>query len=633
MKLAALFSDNMVLQRDRSVPVWGWSKPGDRVAVEFAGQKKTATADAAGKWMVTLDPMPVCTEPRELIAGDCRVKNVLVGDVWFCSGQSNMQMSVEESANAAAEMVAADYPYLRLFSVPQVAKLEPQADIESAWRVCSADSVKSFSAAAYFFGREIWQATGVPLGLINATLGGTQIEPWLSGEALLSDSLAGPAVARIDAKLATPEGRAECASPPAFDANQWVPQQGRPDPGNDGFGAGWAEFNFDDGQWPVMEIPQAWQTAGHNCSGVFWFRREVNLPASAAGKELVLHLGLCDKTDTTYFNGTQVGVTGFETKSCWSTLRVYRIPGQLVRAGRNVIATRIHSNYFQGGLIGPAADMKLIGSAATATSLTGTWRYKIEHDFGYIEPALPPGQQPGPGNPNTPHILYDSMVTPLVPAAIRGVLWYQGESNVARARHYRQLFPLLIRDWRRTFRQPKLPFYFVQISNYGVPQCAPVESGWAELREAQTMALSELYTGMAVAVDVGEANDIHPKSKQAVGQRLARHALAKVYEKSTVCNGPLYRSHRVEGDTVRIEFDHAVGLKTNDGSSVKGFVIAGRDKKFEWAEAQIDGTAILVRSDKVRKPVSVRYAWANNPPVNLYNAEGLPATPFRTDVD
>ena len=631
MKLAAIFSDNMVLQRDRPVPVWGWSTPGATVTVEFAGQKQTATADVAGKWTVTLDPMPVSVEPRELVAGGCPVKNVLVGDVWFCSGQSNMQMSVEESANAAAELAAADYPHLRLFSVPQVAKLEPQTDIDSAWRVCSADSVKSFSAAAYFFGREIWQATGIPLGLINATWGGTQIEPWLSRDALLSDPLAGPEVARIDARLATPVGRAEIAAP--FDVDKWVRNQGRPDPGNGGFAAGWAALDFADGQWPVMEIPQAWQTTGHNCSGVFWFRREVNLPADAAGNELVLHLGLCDKADTTYFNGTQVGATGFETKSCWSAARVYRIPGQLVRPGRNVITTRVYSNYFQGGLMGPVENMKLVNAAGINIPLTGLWRYKIEHDFGYIEPPLPPGQQPGPGNPNTPHILYDSMVTPLVPAAIRGVLWYQGESNVARARHYRQLFPLLIRDWRRTFKQPELPFYFVQISNYGVPQCAPVESGWAELREAQTMVLSEPQTGMAVAVDVGEVNDIHPKNKQAVGQRLARHALAKVYGRQVVCNGPLYRSHRVEGDTVRIEFDHAVGLKTNDGSSVKGFVIAGRDKKFEWAEAQIDGTAILVRSDKVREPVSVRYAWANNPPVNLYNADGLPVSPFRTDVD
>lgn len=633
MKLAALFSDNMVLQRDRPVPIWGWSKPGDRVAVEFAGQKKTATADAAGKWMVTLDPMPVSTEPRELVAGDCRVKNVLVGDVWFCSGQSNMQMAVGESANAAAEMAAADFPYLRLFSVPQVAKLEPQTDVEAAWRVCSPATVKPFSAAAYFFAREIWQATGIPLGLITCTWGGTQIEPWLSREALLSDPLAGPAVARIDAKLATPEGRAEIANPPAFDVNQWVSQQGRPDPGNDGFGAGWAAFDFADSQWPVMEIPRTWQTAGHNCSGVFWFRREVNLPASAAGKELVLHLGLCDKTDITYFNGTPVGVTGFETKSCWSVSRVYQIPGQLVRAGRNVITTRVHSNYFQGGLIGPAANMQLVSPNAPAIPLTGPWRYKIEYDFGYIEPALPPGPPPGSGNSNTPHILYDSMVTPLVPAAIRGILWYQGESNVSRARHYRQLFPLLIRDWRRTFGQPDLPFYFVQIANHGMPQSAPVENGQAELREAQTMTLSEPHTGMAVAFDVGEADDIHPKNKQAVGQRLARHALAKVYGRQVVCNGPLYRSHRVEGDTIRIEFDQAIGLKTNDGKAVKGFVIAGRDKKFEWAEAWIDGTTVLVRSDLVRQPVSVRYAWANNPLANLYNGEGLPASSFRTDTD
>jgi len=521
---------------------------------------------------------------------------------------------------------------LRLLNVPQVAKLAPQTDIDAGWRVCAPVTVQSFSATAYFFGREIWQATGIPLGLINCTWGGTQIEPWLSRAALLADPLAGPVVDRIDAQLAASAGQPETTTAP-FDQQQWIRQQGRPDPGNTGFEAGWATLDCDDGQWPVMELPRAWQTAGHNCSGVFWFRRKVSLPAACAGQELVLHLGVCDKTDTTYFNGTPIGAIGFETASCWNTPRVYRIPGALVRAGRNVIATRIHSNYFQGGLIGPAAEMKLVGATLPDRPLTGLWHYKIEHDFGYIEPTLPPGLPPGPGNPNTPHILYDSMVTPLVPAAIRGVLWYQGESNVSRARHYRQLFPLLIRDWRRTFGQSNLPFYFVQIANYGAPQSAPVESGWAELREAQTQALSEPATGMAVAVDVGEADDIHPKNKQAVGQRLARHALAKVYDRPVVCNGPLYRAHSVDGDAIRIEFDHARGLKTSDGAPVKGFAVAGRDNKFEWADAQIAGTTVLVRSDRVREPVVVRYAWANNPPVNLCNGAGLPAAPFRTDVD
>ena len=313
--------------------------------------------------------------------------------------------------------------------------------------------------------------------------------------------------------------------------------------------------------------------------------------------------------------------------------RAYPIPGKLVRPGRNVIATRVYSNFFQGGLVGPAECLQLVAPETPAIPLTGPWRYKVEHDFGYIERTSVPVKLSGPTDMYRPHILFDSMIAPLLPAAVRGVLWYQGESNVGAARHYRQLFPLLIRDWRRVFGQPELEFYFAQLTNHGPMQTAPVEHGWSELREAQTLALREPHTGMAVIIDLGEAEDIHPKNKQDVGKRLAQHALARVYGRPVVCNGPLYRSHRVAGDTVRIEFDSADGLTTNDGSPVKGFVVAGRDKRFVWAEARIEGTTVVVRSAAVHEPVMVRYAWAGNPPVNLYNGAGLPAAPFRTDRD
>ena len=633
MKLANLFSDNMILQRDRPVPVWGWGKPGERVTVEFAGQKKTAITDTAGKWLVTLDPLPVSTTPRELSAGDCRIKNVLVGDVWLCSGQSNMEWSVANSNNAKAEIAAAKHPQLRLFTVPTSAvRPGPQPDIAAAWQVCTPAAIAAFSAVGYFFGRELLQQTGVPTGLINCAWGGTRIETWMSRAALLTDAVARHEVETIDRWCESAEGQAMLAEfeKSGFDLEWWEHKVYQSDPGNTGFAHGWAAPDHADRTWPVMEIPQAWQLAGQNFSGVFWFRREVDVPAAWAGQELVLHLGTCDKTDTTYFNGTQVGAIGFEMKNSWSVPRVYRIPGNLVRAGRNVIATRVFSNIYQGGLTGPAADMQLVAANQPPVKLAGPWRYQVEHNFGLIQTILPP---PGGGNPNSVCTLYESMLTPVAPVALRGFIWYQGESNVSNARNYRQLFPLMIRDWRRTFQNDALPFYFVQIANYLAPQREPVESGWAELREAQTLTLREPHTGMAVAIDIGEANDIHPKNKQDVGQRLARHALAKVHGRPVVCHGPLYRSHRVEGDTIRIEFDYAAGLKTNDGKPVKGFAIAGTDGKFEWAEARIDGATVLVRSDRVREPVAVRYAWVNNPAVNLYNADDLPASPFRTDVD
>ena len=627
MKLANLFSDNLILQRDRPVPIWGWSKPGDRVTVKFAGQQKTATTDATGKWLVTLDPLPVSVEPCELIAGDCRVKNVLVGDVWLDSGQSNMQMTLDSSANASAEVTAANHPGLRLFTVPNIAKLEPQTDVEAAWQVCSPATSRTFSAVAYFFGREVWQRTGIPIGLINCSWGGTRIASWMSRAALLTDPASRAELESVAASLAS------ASTQPPFDQEKWEHALGTPDPGNAGFAKGWAAPDHDDHAWPAMELPSSWQFAGLNFSGVFWFRREVNVPAAAAGQPAVLQIGACDKIDVTYFNGVQVGATGFETKSSWNTPRVYSIPGKLLRPGRNLIAVRVYSNCFQGGMIGPADTMKLSVANAPARPLTGPWRYQVEHNFGYVEPPPMPGLPPGDGNANTPHILYNSMVTPLVPAAIRGVLWYQGESDANRARHYRTLFPLLIRDWRRAFGQPELPFYFVQLANFMAPQGAPAESGWAELREAQTLTLHEPHTGMAVAIDIGDGQDIHPKNKQDVGKRLAQHALANEYGQPVVPSGPLYRSHRVEGGAMRIEFHYAAGLQTKDGGPVKGCAIAGPDEKFEWAEARIDGETLVVRSKLVRQPLAVRYGWANNPPVNLYNAAGLPASPFRTDVD
>ena len=639
MKLASLFSDHMVLQRDRAVPVWGWSSAGDTITVAFAGQVKTAGADVDGNWMLSLDPMPANASGAVLTAesksGKVQLADVLVGDVWICSGQSNMEWTVAQAANPAAEIAAAKHPQIRLFTVPRLARQERQREVEAKWRVCSPESAGTFSAVGYYFGREVQGETGVPVGLIDSSWGGTRVEAWMSRAALEVDAECRREVGELDAWYRTPESRAVMADyeKSAFSREAWEHAQGTPDPGNSGHGRGWAGIDFDDAAWPVMTIPSRWQEAGHNHTGVFWFRRVVDVPAAWAGRDLVLHLGACDKTDTTYFNDAQIGAIGFEVANSWCTPRVYRIAGEAVKAGRNVIATRVYSNIHQGGLIGPAPDMKLSLAdepGQNAIPLEGPWSYQIEHDFGVVTQAPMPQ---GAGNPNTLSILYDNMIHPLVPAAIRGAIWYQGESNAENAGRYRRLFPLLIRDWRRAFRDEAMPFFFVQLANYMERQKKPVESGWAELREAQTLTLSEPHTGMAVAIDIGEANDIHPTNKQEVGRRLAFAALAQVYGLPVVPSGPLYRSHRVEDGTIRVEFDYAdAGLKTSDGGLPQAFAIAGADGKFEWAEAVIDGVTVVVRSDRVREPVAVRYAWANNPAVNLHGASGLPASPFRTDV-
>ena len=561
---------------------------------------------------------PASAEPRTLVAKaqhsrtEHRIANVLVGEVWIGSGQSNMQFAVSQGANAKAEIEAANYPNIRLFSVPNRALPEPQRDVDASWKVCSPDTVGAFSGVAYFFGRELLKNLDVPIGLINCSWGGTRVEAWTSREALMTYPDTQREVIAFE-KLKVDPAQAERHLEFARDPSAWERNHAAADPGNTAHARGWASADFDDSSWDHMSVPSRWQDNGHNYSGVFWFRRHVDVPNSWAGKELVLHLGACDKHDTTYFNNEQVGSIGWETVNAWCTPRVYRIPGHLVRAGRNTIAVRAYSYIYHGGLIGPADTMRLLAendSGLPPVPLTGAWRYNIEHNLGLIQPPQPPL---GAGNPNTTFILYNSMLTPLVPYGIRGAIWYQGESNAGNPRAYRDLFPLMIRDWRRTWGQGDFAFDFVQLANYMPEQTTPIEKGWAELREAQVMALREPNTGMAVAIDIGQANDIHPVNKQDVGKRLAFSALSRVYVKSVTPSGPLYKSHTVEGDAIRVRFDHAAGLKTSDGGQAKGFAIAGPDGKFIWADATIDGGTVIVRSAQCPKPAAVRYAWANNP--------------------
>jgi sialate O-acetylesterase len=358
------------------------------------------------------------------------------------------------------------------------------------------------------------------------------------------------------------------------------------------------------------------------------------LPQSWAGKDLVLNLPPVDDYDTTYFNGTRVGGIGKETPNSYEKPRRYSVPGGLVHGGRNVIAVRVFDAAGNGGFAG-AGQMSLAPAGekkGDLISLEGAWDYKVEAAF---EPKHPDwGSRPlapGPNNQNSPSVLYNAMLAPLTPYAIRGAIWYQGESNAGRAYQYRTLFPRMIRDWRRAWSEGDFPFYFVQLANWQPRKADPGESEWAELREAQSMTLRELHTGMAVIIDIGDTNDIHPRNKLDVGRRLAVWALAQTYHQSVEYSGPLYDSNSIEGNKIRIRLKHAAGLKTSDGEMPKSFAIAGVDRKFYWAEAHIDGDTIVVSSSKVTRPVAVRYGWADNPEVNLYNGVNLPASPFRTD--
>ncbi len=482
LKLPALISDNMVIQRDTKVPLWGTADPGERVTVTLGDQQRSAVADNRGRWRVELGPFPA-GGPHRLTIATARskvvVKNVLVGEVWVCSGQSNMAFALRGALNAEWEIASATYPKIRLFMVERATADHPLSDVVGQWVECSPQTVPGFSAVAYFFGRELYTTLGVPVGLIESAWGGTPAEAWTSAETLAADPYFKPILDR------------------------------------------WAQI--------TANYPKALEQ--------------------------------------------------YQKK-----LEQWKEQAKQARArGKN-------------------------------------------------PPRRPRPPAGGPDDPHRPSVLFNAMIAPLTPYAIRGAIWYQGESNASRAYQYRKLFPAMIQDWRRHWNRGDFPFLFVQLANFMQRKPEPSESAWAELREAQLMALSLPNTAMAVIIDIGEANDIHPKNKQGVGHRLALAARAIVYGEDIEYSGPLFETMTIEGNKVRIRFSHVGGgLVAKGGGPLKGFAIAGVDRKFVWAQAKIEGDSVVVWSEKVPHPVAVRYAWADNPECNLYNKEGLPASPFRTD--
>lgn len=483
VKLPAVIGDNMVLQRAIDVPIWGWADPGEKVTVTLGKQSKSATACDEGKWMVRLDSMKEGGPTSMTVAGKnaITVENILIGEVWVCSGQSNMGMSVRSSNNAEEEIAAADYPEIRLFSVPLVGTQEPQYDCGGKWVVCSPETIPNFTAVGYFFGREVYKNIKMPVGLINTSWGGSSCEAWVRRDLLEADPTYTDLLASFDK---------QCA--------QYDPEK--------------AKANYE-------RQRAAWKVA--------------------------------------------------------------------------------------------AAKAKADGKPA---------------------PRAPRAPRDPRNGQHRPANLYNGMILPILPYAIRGAIWYQGESNAGRAYQYRELFPLMINNWRKDWDQGDFPFYFVQLANFMAVKPEPTDSAWAELREAQTMTLSCPNTGQAVIIDVGDATDIHPKNKQDVGKRLALWALSKDYGRDLVYSGPMYKSMNKDGGKIVLSFEHVGGgLVAKGDGPLKGFAVAGEDKKFVWADAKIDGDKVVVSCPDVADPVAVRYAWADNPICNLYNKEDLPACPFRTD--
>ncbi len=633
VQVPALIGDHMVLQQGTTVRLWGTAAAGEKVSVDVAGTGGKAVADARGAWEVRFGPVKAGGPHVLTITGrnTLSFSDVWFGEVWVASGQSNMEFPLS-SARGSDAFLAEGCPKIRLFQVPKNPSLELKADVDGAWTACDAKTAPAFSAVALFFGRELSRSLDVPVGLIHSSWGGTPAEAWTSRGTLAAI----PALKHYadsldfspDTETAAREYAAKLAEWEAKNYPAYVPPTA-PAPG-------WAEPDTSAAAWETMTLPRFWESAGLDIDGAVWFRRAVDVPAAWAGRDLTLSLGPVDDFDVTYVNGEKVGGIGPETPRYWATPRVYRVPARLIRPGRNVIAVRAFDHYGQGGFSGRPAQMSLRPADRTAADvgipLDGAWEYKVELSLPPTHPdfSTQPQAPPGPDNPNTPTVLFGGMIAPLTPYAIRGAIWYQGEANADRAFEYRKLFPALIHDWRGAWRQPEMPFLFVQLANWQAAVPEPAESAWAELREAQLRTLSVEHTGMAVAIDIGEADDIHPKNKADVGHRLAQGALAGTYGRDVAPSGPLYDSFAQEGVAIRVRFRHAAGL-TARGGPPTGFAITADDHRWHWAEARIDGEAIVVRSPDVASPVAVRYGWANNPSCNLYNADGLPASPFRTD--
>ena len=625
IRLPHLISDGMVLQRDQPITVWGWAKPNEKVTILFNNQTIAITTQSDGKWTTHLSAMKAGGPYQMQIraSNQLTLNNIMVGDVWICSGQSNMVLPMERVKERYKEVIEqANNPAIRQFALPVRYNFQgPVDDVPPGhWESVTPQNVMRFSAVAYFFAKDLYEKYHVPIGLITASVGGSPAEAWLSAEALKAfpSQLAIANEVKDTAYINNIQRQEQLAT------RSWYRQLRQLDKGWQG-DKNWADLGVDDSAWPTMHVPGFWEDIGvPPGNGAVWFRKEVDVPASMTHQPAKLFLGRIVDADSVFMNGRFVGTIGYQYPP-----RRYDLPADLLQTGKNTLVVRVISTNGKGGFI-PDKRYELIVGGQTI-DLKGGWRYQVGATTGPM-----PGTtffQYKPGG------LFNGMVAALLQYAIKGVIWYQGEANVGKAQEYSQLFPTLITDWRQKWKQTgassrDFPFLYVQLANYLPTQEQPSESEWAELRDAQRRTLSVPQTAMVVATDVGEWNDIHPLNKQTVGKRLALAAEKMAYGDSrVVSSGPLYQSMKRRGHKLILTFTYTgSGLIAKGEGKLNQFAIAGADKKFTWATAKLRGNQVIVWSDQVPDPVTVRYAWADNPAgANLYNREGLPASPFTTE--
>ena len=616
VKLPRLIRDSMILQRDSKINIWGWASKGEKIKIKFNGKNFKTTTASDGKWSLQLPPMKAGGPYTMNIdaSNDLVITNILIGDVWLCSGQSNMVHQLKlHSVRYVDEIASANYPAIRHFWIPTMTDLNgPHDDLPTGyWKSANPEDVLEFSAVAYFFARKIYEKYHVPIGLINASVGGTPIEAWTSEEGLkefpniyatVQKNKDTTYVNNITIKLPTDNHKKETDL---------------------GMIGSWYDPAYIPKEWRTINIPGYWEDQGvKDLDGVVWYRREIDVPEAMTNIPAKVFLGRIRDADFLYINGKMVGNTTYQYPQ-----RRYQIPANVLKPGKNIFVVRVINNSGRGGFV-PDKPYCLLAGKDTV-DLKGYWQYKVGDVFL-------PGSSIGNNFSfqDQPTALYNAMVAPMINYTIKGFLWYQGEANSSRAKEYTTLQPALITDWRNKWKEGSIPFLFVQLPNFMEVNYLPSESQWAELREAQLKSLSVPNVGMAVTIDLGEWNDIHPDRKKEVGERLALAAEKIAYgEKDIVSSGPVYQSSTIEGNKVIISFTNTgSGLITNDGEELSQFAIAGADKKFVWAKAKIEGDKVVVWNDNIPDPMYVRYAWADNPDnPNLYNKEGLPASPFRTD--
>ena len=590
VRLPDVLSDRMLLQRGVEVPIWGIADPGEKITVQFAGQTRTTTAGKDGRFQVKLAPMEASNVNREMVVSGkntIRIREVLVGDVWLCSGQSNMDFCVDAGLNKEKERLAAKYPEIRLFYVRRAHAFKPAFHTKSTWKYCENWHAAVFSAVGYFFGRELYRALGIPIGLIDASYGGTPIEPWFSREKY-------EATPAIREKLKLVQGG---------------------DKGNRGAALGYADPEFDDSSWKTITLPKAKNAVPlMKTEGEFWLRKQIDIPADWKGNLDLIELGLIFGIDTVYLNGKPIASTGYDAPFWWERLHTYReLPKGIAPQGKTVLALRIFGKDMYGWkqMVLQRYDDRI---PRNRIDLSGTWKFKPVY-------TLPPEEADHLRYTAQPTVLYNGMIAPLQPYPIKGAIWYQGESNASRAKEYPLLFRCMVEDWREKWNCGDFPVYFVQLPGY-------IHESWEEFRIVQSK-LPDLVpnTDMIVTIDIGDPKEIHPPWKLPFGVRLANLALAKTYGKPIPFKGPVFRRAERIGKNVTLHFETAAGLKSRTAGKLRGFEAAGPDGKFHPAKAEIRGNRVILTADTA--PVlKVRYAWGRVPECDLADNNNLPAGPF-----